>query len=293
MIDHRLQTGAVTGLHPGVYATLGSFPSWQQQQSAACLWARGAAGVRAAAYLHKLPGFEQPPVEVVTTLNKRPMPRCGVLCHHTKWLPRSQIVTAQNIPTTSIERTLMDLCGHVSRRRAAIAIDQCLHGGRCTLGSLDYCLYQTARRGRDGCAVLRRFLHERLGLSEFPNSGLETVIFELLSASDLCLPELQRPIYDEAGDFVARPDFVWPEERFVVEGHSKLWHEGLVARRTDQKKHDRLVSLGYRILYVTWADATRYGEGTLRLIRHGLDGGDVRSDVGNLHWDVGQLAQKG
>ena len=293
MVDDRLQRRLLTALHPGVYALPGAPQSWERSQIAACLWSRGVAGVRAAAYLHRLPGFESPPVEVITTLNKRPMPRCGIVCHHTTRLPRAQTQRIRNIPATSPERTLFDLCGHIPERRAAIALDHALHMGMCTLGSLDHCLYQTARRGRDGCAVLRRMLHARLDLTDFPNSGLETVIFELLRRGNVPMPQLQWPIRDGVGGFVARPDFVWPAERLVVEGHSRLWHEGLVARRSDALRHDRLVACGYRVLYVTWADATRYGDATLKLIRRALEGAAVPSDVENLRWDVVQLAENG
>lgn len=268
MIERRLEDGRWQLVHPAVYATAGSHPSWQRGQMAASLWSKGAAGVRAAAYLHRLPSFEAGPVEVVTTRNKRPMPRCGIICHHTTWLPPSQIVRVQGIPTTSIERTLLDLCGHISKRRSAIAIDQALHGGLTTLGGLDHCLFLTARRGRAGCKILRTFVHERAGLREFPNSALESVVFEMLAVSDLPPPQLQPVIRGPQG-FIARPDFLWPAEKLIVEGHSKLWHQGACAQASDRARHENLASLGYRILYITWADATEYQEATRALIsRH-------------------------
>lgn len=289
-VDHRVNQGALVVVHPGTYALPGSHRSWHREQLAACLWSKGVAGVRAAAFLHGLPGFEDPPIEVVTTLNKRPMPRCGVTCHHTTRLPGEQVTSVQGIPITSIERTLLDLCGHVAKRRAAIALDHALHGGKTTLGSLDRCLYLTARRGRDGCAVLRELVHQRLNLEEYPNSPLETVIFGLLASSGLPMPKMQQPIFDDQSDFVARPDFLWPDHKLIVEGHSKLWHEGLMATVSDRKRHERLARLGHRILYVTWADATRFGSATLKLIERALDGD---TDVENLRWDVVRLAENG
>lgn len=272
MIKHRLSAQRWESVHPTVYALAGTPASWHRDQMAACLWAGGAAGVGAAAHLHDMPGFGPGRIEVVTTLNKRPMPRCGVVVHHTKRLPRDQIVTVTGIPTTSVERTLMDLCGHVSARRASIALDQSLHAGKTTLGCLDHCLFLTARRGRDGCAVLRNFIKERAGLNEYPNSPLETVIFELLATSGLPLPALQMNIYDERGRFVARPDFVWPEQKVIVEGHSKLWHQTLEGERRDKERHEPLVRSGHRILYVTWADAITYGDATLKRVERELEG---------------------
>lgn len=296
MIGYRLDQGIWLALHPSVYALPGTHPSWHRTQMAACFWSKGAAGVRAAAYLHRLPGFDRAQVEVVTESCQRPMPRCGVIVHHTKRLPRSHVVRAQGIPTTSIERTLLDLCGHVSRRQAAIAVDHALHGGLTSVGALDHCLYLTARRGRDGCARLRTLVKERAELREYPNSPLETVVFDLLVGAGVKLPDLQLVIRDQRG-FVARPDFVWPEKKVVVEAHSRLWHENEETKASDGDKHERLVALGYQVLYVTWVDATTLAASTVEGIEKALRGEKVAgmslSDVEKARPDVLQLTQNG
>jgi len=296
MIGYRLDRGIWISLHTGVYALPGTHESWHRSQMAACLWSKGAAGVRAAAHLHQLPGFERPPIEVVTETKRRPMPRCGVTVHHTKRLPHCQLVTAQSIPTTSIERTLLDLCGHVSRRQASIASDHALHAGLTTVGALDHCLFLTARRGREGCASLRRLVHERAALRDYPNSPLESVTFNLLTDSGIQLPELQVPLYDRKG-FICRPDFVWPEQKVVVEAHSFLWHENEAVRASDREKLDRLIAEGYRVLYVTWVDVTTFASATIRIIESALAGRRVTalslSDVEKARPDVLQLTQNG
>lgn len=296
MIGYRLERAIWSSLHTGTYALVGTPTSWHRAQMAACLWCDGAAGVRAAAHLHGLPGFTSPPVEVVTETRKRPMPQCGVTVHHTKRLPRCHVVRAQGIAVTSVERTLFDLCGHVPRRQASIAVDHALHSGLTTVGALDHCLYLTARRGREGGAGLRRLVRERAELREYPNSPLETVVFNLLVEGRMKMPELQVPLYDRSG-FIARPDFVWRDEKLVVEAHSFLWHENEVVKDIDRNKHERLVAAGHRILYVTWVDATTYGPATLRAVERALEGGNdpvLRlSDVEKARPDVLQLTQNG
>lgn len=296
MIGYRIDRGLWEPMHTGVYALPGAPDSWHRSQIAACFWSRGAAGVRAAANLHGLPGFDSPPIEVVTQTKRRPMPRCGVTVHHTKRLPRCQLVTAQGIPSTSIERTLLDLCGHVSRRQASIAADQALHAGLTTIGALDHCLFLTARRGREGTAILRKLVHERAALREYPNSPLETVVFNLIADSGIQMPELQVPLYDGSG-FIARPDFVWLQQKVVLEAHSFLWHENDQVQASDRAKHDRLIAKGYRVLYVTWVDATIYAPTTACAIETALEGRyqtSLRlSDVEKARPDVLQLTQKG
>lgn len=237
---------------------------------AAVLWAHpGAASGKAAGYLLKLPGFDQPPLEITTT-NRRVSGRCGIVVHYTSWLPPHQLCVLDHIPITSIERTVLDLCGIVGRRRGAIALDHTLHRGMSTLGSYDFCLFLCARRGRNGCGILRELIKERANLTQYPNSALETVIFEMIAESTLPPPEMQLSIYDDRGGFVARPDFVWPDEKLIVEGHSKLWHTGMELEASDRSKHERLTALDYKILYVTWADATTHRAGTVRTIENSL-----------------------
>lgn len=268
-VKRRVEIRQWEPLFQGVYTFPSVPPSWLRDQSAAARWVRGWAAGRSAAYLHELPGFEDRALEVLTK-NRKVVPHSGVIVHVTTRLPREHMTIVQNIPCTSIERTLLDLCGQVRRRRAAIAVDHSLHRGLTTLGAIDHCLYLTARQGRNGCGILRELLHERLELRGFPNSPLETVVFEMLVEAGLPVPQLQYEIFDSGGRFVARPDFVYPTEKLVLEAHSKLWHEGRAFAERDQIKHSKLVELGYRILYVTWADATRFAEGTTQKIRSGL-----------------------
>lgn len=268
-VKRRIEIRQWEPIFQGVY-TFPSVPSsWLRDQSAAARWVRGWAAGKAAAYLHELPGFEDRALEVLTE-NRKVVPHSGVIVHVTTRLPREHRTIVQNIPCTSVERTLLDLCGQVRRRRAAIAVDHSLHRGLTTLGDIDHCLYLTARRGRNGCGILRELLHERLELREFPNSPLETVVFEMLVDAELPVPQLQHEIFDTDGRFVARPDFVYPTEKLVLEAHSKLWHEGPALGHRDEIRHRRLVELGYTIMYVTWADATRFAQGTTEKIRSSL-----------------------
>lgn len=268
-IDGYLRRGAWVALHPRIYHDGAVPPSWHRDQMGAVMWAHPAlAAGAAAAFLHELPGFEDPPVEIVTT-NRRIVPRCGIIVHYTKWLPPEQATTRHSIPCTTVERTVLDLCGNVGRRRGAIAMDHTLHKGLATLGTYDRCLFLTARRGRNGCGILRELVKERLSMTEFPNTPLETAVFEMIANSSLPMPRLQHPIPDPTGK-AWRPDFVFPEQKVIVEAHSKLWHTGVELEGRDAERHDRLLALGYRIIYVTWADATLYAETTVRLIEQTL-----------------------
>lgn len=276
MIQYRVQREIWLALHPGVYAIAGSPPTWEQAQMAACLWSRGLSAGRAAGFLYALPGCEHPPVEVLTTRRDRAMPRCGIVVHETSRLPKGQNALVRSIPATSVERTLMMLCVQLTRRDAAIAIDNALFRGLTSVGDLDLCLFLTARQGRGGSRVLREVIRRRMEADRIPTTPLETVIFEALVEGALPLPALQEKIFDARG-FVARPDFVYREAQLVIEGHSKLWHTGLEAQVRDRSRHQRLERLGFEIVYATWPDATRYRKQFVERIRSRLrERGDPR-----------------
>jgi hypothetical protein len=265
-IEHRLKSGRWIAIHPEVYAISGSPSSWFRDEMAACLWARdGLASHRAAGFLYELPGCKEPPIEIRSTRTKV-VPRSGVIVHHTKWLPPDQRHRMVGIPCTSIDRTLLDLGAVWRPRQVAIALDNALRRGLTTLGAIDWCLYLSARRGRDGCAVLRELMKKRLQLDELPTTPLETVVFELLEGSWLPMPEIQPTIVDERGEFVAQPDFLYREEKLVIEAHSREWHWGEHAYSSDATRHNRLTALGHQVVYVTYADATRNAQQTLELI---------------------------
>ena len=238
---------------------------------AACLWSRdGLVAGRAAGSLYGLPDCDAAPVEIMTS-STRVTPHSGIVVHQTNWLPWEQISRMRGIPLTSVERTLMSLCASSSPRRAAIYVDQAITRGLTTLAAIDRHLWLTARRGRDGCHLLRELKDERWGLDVVPTTPLETIIFEMLVRHDLQLPKAQVDVCDETGRFVARPDFLYPKEKIVIEGHSRRWHSGFEAVKKDEERFRDLSANGYRIVCVTWADATRNAAGTVALIRRMLE----------------------
>ena len=266
MIKRRVDQGDWELLHPRVLTLPSIPPSWHRDISAACLWGfpAFASGI-AAGFLYDLPLDHDPPVEILT-LNRKLVPHAGIKVHVTARLPEEHRSAIDGIPVTSIERTLMDLCARLPRRRAAIALDNALLRGLTTLGGVDHFLQVAARRGRNGCGILRSMIKDRIGLETPPTSPLETVIYEMLVESRLPMPRLQFTIRGPRGRFIARPDFVYPQQKLIIEGHSKLWHWGQRAESEDLQRHNGLLAAGYSVMYVTWKDATTDRDRTITAI---------------------------
>jgi len=212
-------------------------------------------------------------------------PRSGIIVHATDLLPPIQRTTLQQIPVTSIERTLLDL-GAVAREvRVAAALDDAVCRGLTTMTRLHACLRLTAKRGRRGCGVLRRLLADRVDLATLPNSPLETRAYQaIVRSAFLPRPELQYEIFDERGNFVARPDFVWPERRLAVEMDGYQFHSSADRFRSDRARLNRLTRARWKVVFGTWADAERDPEAFILEVEQAYisSGPDFLSSAGGL-----------
>lgn len=255
-IDYRVRTGRWESIHPGVYVIAGGPSTWHQQVMAACLWTEtGYASHRSAAALWNLAGFGPSSIIDVTVTRCHLPPRCGLKVHSTDRILSGDVGSRMGIPTCAIERTLLDLGAVAHERKVAIAVDDALRRGLTTLPLLDSYRRSVSKQGRRGCGVLRRVLEPRMGLKELPNSALETVFFELRTRSLLPAPELQYEIRHD-GEFVARPDFAWPDRRKAVEMDSYQFHSGYEFFHQDRERLNKLAMTRWQVLHGTWKAAT-------------------------------------
>lgn len=254
-IRHRVERGRLIELHPNVFITGGTPLTWRGGVLAACDWSCGLASHRSAAALWGLAGFTGSGRPHVVVSHCHLPPRSGIIVHATDFLPRSHRTHVGPIPTTSIERTILDLGAAAKEIQVAAALDDAVCRGLTSLAALHACLRVTARKGRRGCGVLRRLLAQRTDLRTVPNSPLETRAFQALVTSSLPPPRLQFEIFDERGDFVARPDFAWPDRRFAVEMDGFRFHSSAEQFRRDRARLNRLTRARWKVMFGTWPDA--------------------------------------
>lgn len=258
-LRRRVESGRLQVIHPNIFTVAGIRPTWRAQLYAACVWSGGLSSHRSAAAVLGLCGFEKRGrPEVVVTSCHLP-PRSGIIVHVTDRLPPSHRISRGPIPATSVERTLLDLGAVTSPRRVAIALDDAVLRGFTTLPRLDRCLRTTAKKGRRGCGVLRKLLEERRDLDELPNSALETIAFEIIVPAGFPMPVLQHSI-SHNWEFIARPDFSWPDRKLALEMDSYKHHGGKDAFEHDRSRLTELTLIGWRVIHSTWTEATRYPE---------------------------------
>lgn len=270
-IDYRVASGRWVAIHPGIYLIGGTPNTWFQQVAAACLWARtGYASHRTAAALWGLPGFvcEGPLIDVTVATCRLP-PRSGLHVHFTNRILAADVKARRNIPTSCIERTLLDLGAVSKEKTVAIAVDQAVRKGLTTIDRLERYRRTVAKQGRNGCGVLRGVLEPRLGLKELPNSALETLFFQLQTCSSIPTPVLQYEIWHK-GRFVARPDFAWPDRKKALEMDGFDPHGGYEGFNHDRARLTDMALARWGIMHGTWREATRDPDGLVRRVEEFL-----------------------
>lgn len=85
---------------------------------------------------------------------------------------------------------------------------------------------------------------------------LERWFLKLVREAGLPRPETQRRIRRDE-HHVARVDFLYPDQRIVVEVSGRLGHSTPTERAKDARRRNELQDLGYVVYEYTWGDVVR------------------------------------
>lgn len=216
---------------------------------------------RTAAWIHGLDLPPCDPIEVTLPLRCHTSRLVGVAVRRLT-VSTGEIVARRGLRATSALRTLADLGRCLRLVEAVAALDMALH--RRLLESDDLRAWVWAHPGYRGIARLRR----AIALAEpATESVMETRLRLLLVMAQLPRPEAQVSLYDEAGRFLGRPDFYYPLHRLVLEYDGAGHRENLTG---DNRRQNRLVDAGYRLLRFTAADVLSAPDSVVALVRRAL-----------------------
>jgi very-short-patch-repair endonuclease len=121
-----------------------------------------------------------------------------------------------------------------------------LHARLVTIAELRAYIARHARI--KGVARLRRVVEMAEPKAE---SAMETRLRMLLILARLPRPEVQVSIHDDHGRFLGRPDLLYRSKRLAIEYDGGNHRDRLV---DDNRRQNRLVGAGYRLLRFTAAD---------------------------------------
>ena len=141
----------------------------------------------------------------------------------------------------------MASCGGL--RAGLIAADAALARRLVTAGDLADALASSGLTGESARAV-----EMADGRSESPGESWSRLVFAGLG---LPAPELQAEIRDVGGRLVGRVDFLFREQRLIVEFDGLVKYDGAGGRQAliaEKRREDALRALGYQVVRLTWRD---------------------------------------
>jgi very-short-patch-repair endonuclease len=251
-IEHRLKAGRWRRLRRGVYTLIGAPATFERDVMAAVL--AGGSGAlatgRTAAALFRLDGVERKVLEIVVP--QRRQPRIVGVSVHRSDVPRTDATEIDRIPVTTPARTLIDLARVVHENVLEDALDGAVRRKLVDPRLLEERLEQMTRNGRTGAGVLLRLVRKRT-VFNVAGSLWENKVRRVLTRAGLPEPVRQFVITDERGDFVARVDLAYPENRIYIE-YDGGQHADPRQRAADLERQNRLTALGWRPLRFIDAD---------------------------------------
>jgi very-short-patch-repair endonuclease len=242
-VARRVRKGLLHREHRGVYRVGHRAPSTKARYMAAVLACGDGAvlsGPPAAFLLRLLRGGEPDPE--VSTPARRRVPEVETHWMHLHPLDTS---TYDEIPITTVPRTLLDLAAHLPLDDLAYAAHQAevLHG--TTPAHVDATIAR--RPNAPAVATLRALFH---GDTPITLSRLERAFLTVLEENGLPLPQTNRP----AGG--RRVDCRWPEHRLTVELDGFTYHHSRHSWELDRRRAREARSRGDEFRRYTWADVT-------------------------------------
>ena len=255
-IAKRVQRGWLRSLYRGVYATGHAPLSFRGHCWAAVLACGGsdaaALSYRTSAALDDLMRIPAGRIEV-TTLRRSASTR-AIRVHVSRTLANTDIVRdADGLPRTTVARTLTDLAGVLSAHQLRRVCHRAEH-----LRLLDMKAIAAQRPSRKLTAVLNELaVHD----PDITRSQLEERFLALLDSHKLPHPIVNGRV---AGHEV---DFLWPEQRLIVETDGAATHLTPTAFQTDRHRDVQLTLAGYRVARFTHHDVVHHPGRTATALR--------------------------
>jgi very-short-patch-repair endonuclease len=260
-VEKAVRTGRLHCLHRGVYA-VGHDRLGREARCMAAVLACGGGAVlsyRSAAAWWGLLQTEQARVDVTSPHGRHAI--AGVRRHQARSLAPQDTTTHDDIPITSVARTLLDLAATVRPDRLERALAQAERLRLYDQAAIADVLSRS--NGHRGRAALTRATAQEPKLTR---SELEAIFLNLVRQAGLPQPQTNLPL--TALDHLRLdPDFYWPTHRLVVETDGWETHGTRSAFQRDRRRDAALVASGWRVMRFTYDDVTRDGATVVQRLR--------------------------
>ena len=263
----HLESGCWTRLGPSLYVSndLTANPIHRLEAARHRLPPTAAFSGLTAAWLHGLDVRPCNPTEVTVPEDAGISSRAGIALRRSS-LANGEVVRVRGMAATSITRTVGELCARLDLVEAVVIADEALHSGHLRLDQLR--TWADDHAGNRGMRNLRRVLGFVDSAAESP---MESRLRMVLVLGGLPRPKAQVTIRDRWGRALGRPDLYYPEHRLGIEYDGGSHRESLAE---DNRRQNRLLNAGVRLLRFTAADVLRNPEGVVSQVRAELSATD-------------------
>lgn len=260
---HRWVTsGRLHRQYKGVFSLNRSIPTAEGRLLAPVL-ACGAAAVashRSSLVVWRVVAPRDGPIDItVPTGRGRCDPRIRA---HRNDLPPGDRTRRNNIPVTTVARSLIDYAAAATERELEQALSEARFFQLIDPASLAVRLQ--GLRGRRGIRNLRVLLEPDRPITR-TRSELEERMLELIAAAGPPRPLVNHRIETASGPLEV--DFCWPEQRLIIETDGRAAHDDAARFERDRRRDQLLGAAGWRVYRFTWHQVVDQPEQTIGTIR--------------------------
>lgn len=166
---------------------------------------------------------------------------------HARW-----VTTTGGFALVRPELACLQVAASFGVEAGLVSTDGALHDGKVMPEEV-----RRAARGGSfgkGVAAVRTVVEHMNALSESAGESRSRWLMHLLR---LPAPELQVDIRDEAGHVIGRVDFLFRQQRTIVEFDGMVKYRTSADLAAEKVREDRLRELGYEVVRLMWADLAR------------------------------------
>ena len=248
-----LEQGHLKRVHELAYRLRGVPNIWERGAMEAQLIAGEGSALshHTAAWLHGLDGFKRPSIIDVSASPNAIATYPGVRIHRPRNGPGTRVY-CRLLPTTTVQRTIVDLAGQLAEAPLELALDSAYRKYKKFPEWLEGYVLRLKPQGTPGLSTLMRLLELRRGT--VTDSPFEVRVLRKLREHGLLPDEEPLEVYDLAGNYVMRLDFAWEALKVALHVDSYLWHQQRERFDRDARQRSRLTALGWQCITVTWTN---------------------------------------
>jgi very-short-patch-repair endonuclease len=244
-IERRIGAGWLVRQYDGVYA-VGHTALTYHSHLIAAVYACGDEGLASHRAGGKLWGILRGSQPIEVTAPRSREPKKGFILHRSRLIHPEDRALIDNIPVTSLARTLVDLADVLPEERLANAVNEAEMKGLFDLRQVERVLERLP--GRKGRHKLNRVLAAYRPVQPFFRSRNERFVHGLCREHGLPTPRVNTWVHSQ------EVDFYWPEAGLALEFDGGAVHRTTKAFYEDRERDRALAAKGIHVVRATDRD---------------------------------------